>query len=341
MAQGAPPIPTPKRPLLLSTNRFAPVPLPTNGYDPSRYDPSRFEKYTPSPPQGQTLREVMGQLGDIGYSAMNLLGIQPFGPTSPAGYEIMDTAFGNEELWERERDRLAPRYRAVIPKRAEIPDLPLKGALKGGGRPLGEAANQKALDELEKRLIKDYGEEAWLSIPLTRPESVSNLEMRQMIKENVRRHPISPSDLEEYRRLIEAREAIDAAQVSRNTIEVSKKFESLIPDKGKRDALVRRITQADLPAYFRTENRDEPWRAAGDLANEITQYVSKNVTHDPIQTAFAIRAELGGTAAKPGIQLRLTKESGLGPSARTMEVAQEWLDKLMGTESPRLPKVSR
>jgi hypothetical protein len=129
MAQGAPPIPKPKRPLLLSTDRFAPVPLPTNGYD-----PSRFEKYTPSPPQGQTPREVMGQLGDIGYSAMNLLGIQPFGPTSPAGYEIMDTAFGNEELWERERDRLAPRYRAVIPKRAEIPDLPVKGALKGAGK---------------------------------------------------------------------------------------------------------------------------------------------------------------------------------------------------------------
>ena len=39
---------------------------------------------------GQTPQEVITQLGDIGYRAMNSLGIQPFGPTSPETYFTHD-----------------------------------------------------------------------------------------------------------------------------------------------------------------------------------------------------------------------------------------------------------
>src|SRR6266571_5433176 len=89
---------------------------------------------------------IIGQLGDIGHSALKALGVQPFGAEDPNQYQTAD-------LSKISKDYKGPRFKTVMPTVAMMPLPPGEAKYLGPGSRFGKTLYREAnLEELKRHI---------------------------------------------------------------------------------------------------------------------------------------------------------------------------------------------
>lgn len=199
---------------------------------------------------------------------------------------------------------------------------------------------QKLIDDFEDKLEEKYGPEVHTEMMYAAGNKKLGIDENTP---NVRQPKIKfdPADIEESERLYAQRDAFDQVEVEQNMAEMDKMFKPLVPNEKHRKQLIRTIALADMPTAIREMQKQDAWRGVGTVANVIAHYISEHVTKDIAQTAFNIRSVIGGTPDDIKIQFNMTVERGLGPSQKTIDETQRWLNHLYPDDTPQMPGATK